>query len=33
MYKKLKERNLRKSKIREILSDWEIWKYDYEKGE
>ena len=31
--KKLKERNLRKSNIKEILGDWEIWKYDYEKSE
>ena len=31
--KKLKERNLRKSNIKEILGDWEIWKYDYKKSE
>ena len=31
--KKLKDRNLRKSNIKEILGDWEIWKYDYEKSE
>ena len=31
--KKLKDRNLRKSNIKEILGDWEIWKYDCEKSE
>ena len=31
MYKKTKRKKPSKNNIKEILGDWKIWKYDYEK--